>query len=152
MIGMKRSRDSAPRAFSLLRLLLGSLAVIAVSTGLFVLLTYVHLSQIDESLFLPCQGASEQQLQDCANRMIYIYFADARWLAILFTVQIIPATLIGYLFSRKGIEAPVLQAGMIAVLGAFSLYGMLQPGGLVAVSVFLGTLLGGLIASSRRAR
>lgn len=117
--------------------------------GIYFYSLYYRLSHVNPQEFFACANQDLREMQVCANRMMFDYLTDVPWLSIQFTLVVVPAAVIAYLFCYQGIARPFTQSMFIALLTIFGLTAVLKQGALAAVAALIGIILGGLLAKRR---
>lgn len=142
----------SPAISSLKSVLLATTANSLLTGSAFLLLTYYRATGFDTTLLAPCTDLDAPRATDCSMWMLSAYMGDAHWLAIQFTVYIIPATVCAWLCGLRIPVTPRRAGALSGILAGLVLLLALQPGRLPALAAVSGGLLGGLLAASQLRR
>lgn len=113
-------------------------------------LNYLRFKSLSATDFAGCSPVDPGSLQHCVSQVIFSHLADTRWVAGQFSIYVMVAALLTFFILRRGPQVPVLEGIAIAIGAVALLLTAVEPGRLVAISAFVGIMLGSLIVHSRQ--
>ena len=84
--------------FSFIKIFAATTVEIIVLSSIYFYSFYYRFSRLHQGSFDICLNDSLQKMRACANRMMFYYLTEPSWIAIQFTLLVIPAAIIVYLF------------------------------------------------------
>ncbi len=123
-------------------------------SGIYMALMFFRFNQFGTETFSPCfeMGLTTDELQQCMYAVVAYYVNDPGWMAIQYTLLVVPAIMVAYLLTRKIPQQSLLVGLITGVICATLIWASLEPPLLAALAGITGIPLGGLISSSRFAR
>lgn len=134
---------------SVSKIILATIVQTIALSGIYFYSLYYRLRRVNPQDYAACVNENLREFQACANQTLLAHLTDSGWLAVQFTLVVVPATIITYLFCHRGIGRPFTQAAIIAGLTIIGLTLVMKQGALAALAAALGILLGGLLAKRR---
>lgn len=119
-------------------------------SGIYLALMFFRFNQFGTETFTPCfeMGLDSTEMQRCLHAVVAYYINDSGWMAVQYTLLVIPAIISTWLFTRK-IPGQSLLLGLTSgVVSAVLIWVSLEPPLLAALAAITGIPLGGLIAQS----
>lgn len=133
-----------------LRLLGASLLLALVLAPVFSALVWWRLQGLNSGnaalIEAGCLGLEPMAMADCINQNLFVWLWQPTWVARVFSLQTLLATLIVWLLLRRQPTAPV-HGLLLGLMSGSMLLLVLEPGRLTALCSLLGAGLGGLLAN-----
>lgn len=129
--------------------LIGVLASVAAIYTAFLLLNYYRVSGFDASLLEACSHQVPEQISACVAWTVSAYMGDRHWLAVQFVCYTLLALVPGWMLGARLPDVAVRAGLLLGVSAALVLILVLEPGRLPALAALFGSVLGGLMATSR---
>lgn len=134
---------------SLPKIIVATIMLTLCLSGIYFCSLYYRLIHVNPRDFQICLSQDLREMQNCANYLMFDYLTDTSWLSIQFTLLVVPAAAIAYLFCRKGIARPITQSAIIAGLTIAGMALVMNQGTFAALVAGFGIMLGGLLARRR---
>ena len=131
-----------------------TMAEVVILTGLYMSLMYFRFNQFGHETFSGCfaMGLNTDELQLCMYEVVAFYMNSSTWMAIQYTILVIPAILVSFLFVRKLLVSQIETGLFSGAISTILIWLILTPPLMPAVAAFSGIPLGALIAKSLSTR
>lgn len=135
---------------SLKKLFFLTLLEVIVLTGLFMLLMYVRFNQFGHETFSGCfqMGLNTDELQLCMYEVVAHYMNSPTWMAIQYTLLVVPAIFVSYMMMRRFSGAQIELGLFSGAISTILIWLILTPPLMPAIAAFTGIPLGALMAYS----